>query len=94
MSTFTVDVEVEVTSKHLRDNGFHHQDECNHDDCTATDEMHHQDDCNVIEENNTVVQASKDALHDWHEQTHGYTLWSGCQQEPCNVLTLDYRSRT
>jgi hypothetical protein len=35
---------------------------------------------------------NRQTLSDWHDHAHGLTLWSGCPHEPCNLLSLEYRS--
>lgn len=80
MASFTV----EIDDYDLKDEGYHHTDDCEKA-CTT---------CTSDADNENLFLAATDALADWHETTHGYTLWSMCQQEPCKVLTIDYRKRT
>lgn len=79
-----IEVTVTIDENHLEDAGYHHEDDCK---CAGD----HVEDLDAFTRPHTDTQ---DALHDWHEQAHGYTIWSGCRQEPCSILTIDYRKRT
>lgn len=50
---------------------------------------HHEDDCPAT---GVEIAPARQALADWHDLNHGYHLWSACTEEPCNVLTREFRT--
>lgn len=52
---------------------------------------HHEDDCEGSEGIGDDADARR-ALSDWHDQTHGLSLWAMCQHLPCKILTDEFRS--
>lgn len=96
-----VTIEIELTEDQLDEAGYHHKDDCSHDYChdddgsaCSHDECASIEDAHRLEHHETGAHEAAAALSDWHETAHGYTIWSGCPQEPCNQLTLDFRKRT
>lgn len=97
----TITVNVELTDDQLDEAGYHVKDDCSHENCHDDDggDCNH-DDCPSsevayqLERHTTDAHHAANALHDWHETTHGYTIWSGCRQEPCNVIKPDFRKRS
>lgn len=51
---------------------------------------HHEDDCDTTDAHDPT--ADRQALLDWHDLTHGLSLWAMCTQEPCSILTDEFRS--
>jgi len=51
---------------------------------------HHEDDCDA--ELEADIAEDRQALSDWHDQTHGLSLWASCTHEPCKLLTDEFRS--
>lgn len=74
--TLTVDVDIDTSV--LEENGYHHEE-----DCPA---IAAQDD-DVLD-----VDDNRQRLSDWHDHSHGLSLWASCVYEPCNLLTDDFRS--
>jgi len=59
---------------------------------------HHSKDCTVrsYDEDGELIEAGHEedrrALLDWHDQTHGLTLWASCPHDPCRILSDEFRS--
>lgn len=51
---------------------------------------HHEDDCPGADE--PAIDTDRQRLSDWHDHTHGLSLWANCVYEPCNLLTDEFRS--
>lgn len=51
---------------------------------------HHEDDCALS--NEPASDTDRQRLSDWHDHTHGLSLWAACVYEPCNLLTDEFRS--
>ena len=75
----TVDVDVDIDEDLLEENGYHHEDDCPGGGT--------YDDMNVPDH-----ETNRRHLSDWHDNTHGLTLWANCPHEPCNHLTDEFRS--
>lgn len=71
----TVDVDVDIDEDLLEENGYHHED-----DCTGS-----------VYDDVPDSETNRRALIDWHDLTHGLTLWANCTHEPCRILTDDFR---
>lgn len=50
---------------------------------------HHEDDC--TNDDQPKYAADFQALSDWHDQSHGLSLWACCPYEPCKLLTDEFR---
>jgi hypothetical protein len=37
------------------------------------------------------VADNRQKLSDWHDHSHGLSLWASCPYEPCKLLTDDFR---
>jgi hypothetical protein len=74
--TLTVDVDIDASI--LEEHGYHHEDDC---PATATADDVEFDD----------IGHNLRLLSDWHDQAHGLSLWANCRQEPCRLLTDDFR---
>lgn len=73
----TVTVDVDIDSSVLEDNGYHHEEDC---PANAADDTDHDDTADNLQR-----------LSDWHDQTHGLSLWANCHHQPCNLLTDEFR---
>lgn len=73
----TVNVDVEIDASILEENGYHHEEDC---PANATDE-----------ESADVINEGLRALSDWHDHAHGLSLWAACQEEPCRILSDEFR---
>ena|GEM_PF-4589084 len=76
----TVDVEVDfdIDKDDLEALGYHHEDDCG---SAGYDDMDVPD-----------HETNRRRLSDWHDDTHGLTLWASCTHEPCKILTDEFRS--
>ncbi|HAP90840.1 MAG TPA: hypothetical protein DCR15_14410 [Arthrobacter bacterium] len=72
-----VSVDYELNKDDLESLGYHHED-----DCTGS-----YDDVDVPDH-----ETNRRRLSDWHDETHGLSLWAMCQHEPCRILTDEFRS--
>lgn len=72
----SVTVDVDIDASVLEDAGYHHEE-----DCPAAQDQDGSDD----------VADNLLRLSDWHDQTHGLTLWANCHHQPCNLLTDNFR---
>ncbi|MDN4644952.1 hypothetical protein [Arthrobacter sp. PsM3] len=70
-------VDVDIDEDFLEENGYHHEE-----DCPST----------VAGFDGADLAADLQAFSDWHDQTHGLSLWAMCVAEPCKHLTDDFRS--
>lgn len=52
---------------------------------------HHEDDCDGSDLDPDEGDSNRRALSDWHDQAHGLNLWASCSQEPCRLLTDEFR---
>lgn len=73
----TVTVDVDIDESDLEDAGYHHEDDCTTVAAQGDDDM--------------GVDDNRQKLIDWHDLTHGLTLWASCTHEPCSILTHDFR---
>jgi len=69
-------VDVDIDESVLEDNGYHHEDDCPGGPEPDEPEFTHND---------------RAALQDWHDRAHGLSLWAMCQEEPCKLLSDDFR---
>ncbi|AYR01044.1 hypothetical protein PBI_ISOLDE_76 [Arthrobacter phage Isolde] len=76
--TTTVDVDVDIDEELLEENGYHHEDDCPGSGYDDMDVPDHE--------------TNRRHLSDWHDNTHGLTLWANCRHEPCRLLTDEFRS--
>lgn len=73
----TLTVDVDIDVSVLEDNGYHHEEDCPG---------------NAAGEESDAIPEGLQALSDWHDATHGLSLWAACQQEPCRILSDDFRA--
>jgi hypothetical protein len=74
----SVTVDVDIDESDLEENGYHHEDDCPGKGYDDMDVPDHE--------------TNRRALSDWHDNTHGLTLWASCPYEPCKILTDEFRS--
>lgn len=76
--TVDVDVDFEIEKEDLESLGYHHEDDCSSMPYDDTDVPDHE--------------TNRRALADWHDESHGISLWAHCMQAPCKILTDEFRS--
>lgn len=75
----SVTVDVDIDTSVLEENGYHHEEDCPAASVKGDNAIEGLDD-------------NRQRLSDWHDHSHGLTLWASCVYEPCNLLTDDFRS--
>jgi hypothetical protein len=75
--TVEVEVDFEIDKEDLESLGYHHENDCGGA----------YDDAEVPDH-----ETNRRALSDWHDHTHGLSLWAMCIAEPCKHLTDEFRS--
>lgn len=74
-------VEATVSEQDIRDAGWHHDDECDHDFCQPADDVD--------------VGRIVDALEEMHRELHPHDPWDvrRCKSDPCSTLTFPVLAR-
>jgi hypothetical protein len=75
----TVNVDVDIDSSVLEENGYHHEDDCEKLEIEVEVEM-------------AETRANRENLRDWHDQKHGLTLWTSCTYDPCTLLSDAFKN--